>query len=192
MFIVDGKGDVGQNSILDIVKKLSYSRRAYIINLNNPQSSDKYNPFKNTSPTVIKDMLINMTTWREEHYKLNAERYIQRLIELMNKNSISLCLKNIINYLPVDNFVKLSMELSKGDKISKEEHLFNVEISKASGKIAESATARFASLYESELGTIFDESGIDIYTVLKEKAIILFILNPLLYPVICNRQTRST
>jgi len=58
----------------------------------------------------------------------------------------------------------------------------NSEIANTSGKIAENASARFSTIAESEIGTIFDENGVDIYTALKEHAIILFVLNPLIYP----------
>jgi type IV secretory pathway TraG/TraD family ATPase VirD4 len=78
--------------------------------------------------------------------------------------------------------MSLSTELTQKEIISKDEHLSNVELIKAGGEIAAGAVARFASLYESEIGKIFDDDGIDIYTALEEKAIILFILNPLLYP----------
>ena len=60
----------------------------------------------------------------------------------------------------------------------------NAELIETSGKIADNATARFSNLYESELGKIFSDDGINIYTALKENAIILFVLNPLLYPEI--------
>lgn len=82
MLIVDGKGDTGKGSILDVLTQLNkrYRKKIYCINLTNPSLSDTYNPFFNTSPTVAKDMLINMTDWSEEHYKVNAERYLQRLI----------------------------------------------------------------------------------------------------------------
>lgn len=81
--IIDGKGDTAQGSILDILQNLKGNRKLYVINLNNPKQSDKYNPFKGSSPTMAKDMLINLTDWTEEHYKLNAERYIQRALQLL-------------------------------------------------------------------------------------------------------------
>ena len=156
----------------------------YVINLTNPLKSDRYNPFKNASPTIAKDMLINMTDWSEEHYKLNTERYLQRLITLMSKAKITLSFKSIIKHMGIDSFSALSNKLLQSGIITKEEHLENIEITKGSGKIAQSAIARFSLIAESELGYIFDENGIDIYTALKEKAIILFILNPLIYPEI--------
>jgi type IV secretory pathway TraG/TraD family ATPase VirD4 len=81
-----------------------------------------------------------------------------------------------------DKFAELSGQLLKAELISKDEHLYNMEMLKTSGKIIDGAFARFSLIAESELGYIFNQSGIDIYTALKEKAIILFILNPLIFP----------
>ena len=92
--------------------------------------------------------------------------------------------KNIIKVIPTDNFIQLSLELLKREQITKADHQENLEIAKSSGKIAESATARFATIQESELGVIFDKNGIDIYSAFQENAIIVFVLNPLIYPEI--------
>jgi len=182
MLIVDGKGDIGANSILDIVHKLGADRKVFVVNLNNPAHSVKYNPFRNATPTIVKDMLINMTEWSEEHYKLNTERYLQKLIDVLYKAEIPFSFRNIIKHMSADKFSKLSAELAKKELISKEEHLENMEIAKISGNIAGNASSRFSTIAESEAGTIFDENGIDIYTALEKNAIILFILNPLIYP----------
>lgn len=184
LLIIDGKGDQGNGSMLDMVQQLNKSgkKKLYVINLNTPFYSSRYNPFKNASPTVAKDMLINMTDWSEEHYKLNTERYLQKLIILLHMADIPLSFGRILEYMPTEKFITLSMKLQKEQKISKEEHLLNLEIGKNSGEIAKDATARFSVIYESEIGSLFEDDGIDIYTALKEKAIILFILNPLIYP----------
>lgn len=184
MLIIDGKGDTGKGSILDILTQLNkhYRKKIYCINLTNPSLSDTYNPFYNTSPTVAKDMLVNMTDWSEEHYKVNAERYLQRLISLMNKAEIPLSFQSIVKFMELDNFTLLSTQLVKEKQISKEMHLENLEIAKTSGKVAENSIARFSTIAESELGEIFSDTGIDIATALRENAIILFILNPLIYP----------
>jgi len=182
MLIVDGKGDTGEGSIYDIVKRLKGHKKLYVINLTNPLKSDFYNPFQNATPTIAKDMLINLTDWSEEHYKLNTERYMQRLLQLLVLNEIPLSFKNIVDSMSLEKFSKLSGELLKRNLITKDEHLDNIEMTKGSGKIAQSAFARFSLIAESELGYIFNETGIDIHRALEEKAIILFILNPLIFP----------
>jgi Type IV secretory pathway, VirD4 components len=188
MVIIDGKGDTNNGSLLQIVNDFSkkYNRKLYVINLSDSLKSDKYNPFQDTNPTVCKDMLINMTAWSEEHYKLNTERYLLRLFQLLIKSNIMLTFENIIKNIDTLNFLELSKNLQENQIITKEEHLSNITLSKASGEIAEEATARFSILFESELGVIFEGNGIDIYTALKENAIILFVLNPLLYPETSN------
>ncbi|MCL1914444.1 MAG: DUF853 family protein [Eubacteriaceae bacterium] len=182
MLLVDGKGDTDSGSVLEITKKLCKNKKLYVINLNDPENSDKYNPFQNTNVDIIKDMLINMTNWSEEHYKYNTERYIARLCHLLELKKIDIAFDSLTEYLWTDAFVKLSLSLEKEKLITKAEHLENVELSKTSGKIAESASARFATIRDSALGQIFDASGIDIYSALKENAVILFVLNPLVYP----------
>ena len=180
--IIDGKGDTGAGSIYDIVKRSKGKKRLVLIDLTNPLKSDFYNPFKNATPTIAKDMLINLTDWSEEHYKLNTERYLLRLLSLMVLDKISLSFKSILKNMSIEKFSKLSGKLMQKELISKDEHLENIELTKTSGKIIEGAFARFSLIAESELGYIFDESGIDIYTALEEKAIILFILNSLIFP----------
>lgn len=181
--IIDGKGDTGKGSILDIIEQMNkFKKKLYVISLSNPETSDKYNPFKNASTTTARDMLINMTDWSEEHYKLNAERYIQRILQLFRLANIPFSFNKIIRCMPIDKFTDVSAQLLKRNIITKEEHLENIEIAKTSGKIAQSSIARFSTIAESEIGNMFSADGIDISTALKENAIILFILNPLVYP----------
>ena len=182
LLIVDGKGDTGDGSVYNIVKRLKGNKRLYVINLTNPLKSDFYNPFQNATPTIAKDMLVNLTEWSEEHYKLNTERYLQRLLQLLVLSKIPLSFKSIINHMSIEKFSKLSGELVKSKLISKDEHVENILMMETSGKIAQGAFARFSLIAESELGYIFNQTGVDIYTALKEKAIILFILNPLIFP----------
>ena len=184
LLLVDGKGDTTENSMLEITKKLcnQYKRKLYIIDMNDPESSTKYNPFKNCNSTVCKDMLVNMSDWSEEHYKTNTERYLQRVIKMLLTANIDICFENIIKYINVNQFKELSASLVKNEVISKDVHMQNLELIENDKKIIQGAAARFATIAESEMGEIFQESGIDIHTALAENAVILFILNPLLYP----------
>lgn len=185
--IVDGKGDINEGSILDYInkfKKIYTNKKVYVIDLNNPETCDRYNPFYQKKPTVIKDMLISMTDWSEEHYKVNASRYIQKVIYLMQENNIEITLESVIKHLSLFSFTDLSLRLQKEKIISKEEHLENVKNAENMIKIVEGAMARFSLLVESDIGAIFKTSknSIDIPSALNENAIILFILNPLIYP----------
>ena len=185
--IVDGKGDINEGSLYDYIMKykLKYpDKKVYVIDLNNPTTCDKYNPFYHKTPTVIKDMLMSMTDWSEEHYKVNASRYLQKVIYLMQENGIELNLESVINHLSLSSFTNLSLALQKQKIITKEKHLENIKQAESVSKIVEGTIARFSLLVESDLGDIFTSSkeSIDIPTALNENAIVLFILNPLTYP----------
>jgi len=182
MLIVDGKGDTGEGSILEIVKNMRGNRKLYIVNMSDILSSYPYNPFKNATATIVKDMLINLTEWSEEHYKSNTERYIQRLVHLLELNKQELSFETLLEFFTPDRLIELSSELVKKELITKQEHSNTLEIIKASGNIAVNASARFTTIAESDIGKIFTKSGIDIYSALSKNAIILFVLNPLIYP----------
>jgi len=181
--IIDGKGDMGKGSMLDIVQRLSHGRKkVYVINLSDPATSDKYNPFLGASSSMATDMLINMTEWSEEHYKLNAERYIQRILQMLLLAKVQLSFDKIITCMKPAKFTDMSNYLLKKELISKEEHVDNLELLKTSGKVAQSSVARFSTIAEGEAGKIFSDDGINIAQALKENAIILFTLNPMVYP----------
>lgn len=183
LVLIDGKGDIGEGSLLNIVTSLSAGKKkVYVVDLNNPCNCNKYNPFQNTAPTIVKDMLINMSDWSEEHYKLNTERYLQRVVNVLSYFNGTLSLNTIIKCLETEIFLRGSAKLLKAELISKQQHLDNIELAKSSGKIAESAIARFATIAESEVGNIFHRDGVDVFQAIQENAIIIFVLNPLLYP----------
>ena len=181
--IIDGKGDMGEGSMLDIVQKLNQGRKKiYVINLSDPAHSAKYNPFLGASSAMATDMLIHMTYWSEEHYKLNTERYLQRILQLLELGQISLSFRKIVKCMKPEKFTDLSNYLLQKGLISKEEHLDNLELLKSSGKIAQNSVARFSTIAESQAGKILSDKGINIGQALQENAFIIFVLNPMVYP----------
>lgn len=185
LVFVDGKGDIGIGSILEMVQDIGRkypNRKTYVINMADVENSDFYNPFQESSATIVRDMLINLTDWSEEHYKANTERYVQLLVNLMELLGIPLNLDNLLKHFPEDILKNLSADAEKDGLITKSEHLYNLGIIKASSDIAEKASARFSTIKESEIGKILSANGVDIFHAIKEKATILFVLNSLSYP----------
>lgn len=84
-FILDGKGDIGKGSVFDIVNRMKGNKKLYVVNMSDPEKSSHYNPFKNSSVTVAKDMLINMSDWSEEHYmpkvKINPRNQLSNNVQ---------------------------------------------------------------------------------------------------------------
>lgn len=186
MLIVDGKGDMGEGSLIYMIRDLKKDRKVYVVSMNNPDISSKYNPFRNTPPTVVKDMLMSMTEWSEDYYKANVDRYLQRLISMLDKMGIKISFKSIVENMPVNKFLDLSSELEQAKIITKEDNIDNIDLVKETEKAITGSYARFSTIFESDLGNIFDETGIDILTAIKENASILFVLNPLTYPEVSS------
>jgi len=103
-------------------------------------------------------------------------------LQLLELGQFSLSFERIIKCMKPDKFTKLSNHLLEKGLISKEEHIDNLELLKTSGKISQSSVARFSTIAESHVGKILSHNGINIAGALKENAIILFILNPMIYP----------
>ena len=105
--IMDGKGDVGQFSLYDIVTKLcmKHKRKLYILNQSMPDETHSYNPFEGCNSTQIKDMLISMSDWSEEHYKALASEYFQALAQFMIDTRIPVSFNNLIYYGMIENFL---------------------------------------------------------------------------------------
>ena len=122
--------------------------------------------------------------------ELENNRISKLLLELNNIHQkypdyIEKDIREISQYLERLNtniYPNSGIDLADNKIISKDEHLSNLDIAKASSKIADNASARFLTISESKVGELFNERGVDIYKALKEKAIIIFVLNPLLYP----------
>ena len=191
VFAIDGKGDLGEGSLLNYMQVLSKknNRKLYVINFVEPSFSDCYNPFKNAGMTEAKDMLIGMSDWSEAHYKVNTERYLQQLIKILNIKKIPLDLNTIIRYSPT-LFQNLIKDMKDNEEISIDEFTKLSDIIETTAPIVNSAMARFATTAESEAGEIFNSSGIDVYTALKEKANILIILDPLGKPELSKQVGR--
>ncbi len=191
VFAIDGKGDLGDGSLLNYMQSLSetYNRQLYVINFVRPDESDHYNPFKGAGMTEAKDMLIGMSDWSEAHYKVNTERYLQQLIKILNIKKIPLDLNTIIKYSPT-LFQNLIEEMKDNNEIGIGEYAKLSDIIETTAPIVNSAMARFATTAESEAGEIFNSNGVDVYTALKQKANILIILDSLGKPELSKQVGR--
>jgi len=191
VFAIDGKGDLGNGSMLNYMQSLSktYNRRLYVINFVEPSNSDYYNPFRGAGMTEAKDMLIGMTDWSEAHYKVNTERYLQQLIKILNIKKIPLDLNTIIEYSPTQ-FQKLIEEMKNNGDIQIDEFAKISDIIENTAAIVNSSMARFATTAESEASEIFSGDGVDVYTALKDKANILIILDSLGKPELSKQVGR--
>ncbi|WP_291630924.1 TraM recognition domain-containing protein [Clostridium sp.] len=180
--IIDGKGDVGKFSLYDIVTRLCLekNRKLYIINQSVPEETHSYNPFKKCNATQIKDMLINMSEWSEEHYKALASEYFQALAQFMIDTEIEISFNSLIHYGMIRNFIS---ELEKRKEfISIDEYEYYSSVISRCGEDVQGSVSRFSTIARGVGRKLFrDEKSFNLQQAYDEKAVVLVLLNNLEY-----------
>ncbi len=181
--IVDGKGDKSKYSLYDSTTILAkkYNRKIHIVSQGDSET-DFINPFKNCDSTQIKDMLIALSDWSEEHYKANASRFWQALAELMVLNKKDISISTIINNANKKSYVNLINNLSNENIIDKEEAKRYLNIYSLSSEIALASISRFATLVEGSGGNMFKDDGIDLIDAYNENAIVIYLIDKFKFP----------
>lgn len=180
--IMDGKGDVGQYSLYDIVTRLciKHDKKLYILNQSVPEETHSYNPFKGCNSTQIKDMLISMSDWSEEHYKALAGEYFQALAQFMIDTEIDVSFNSLIHYGKLENFVS-ELERSKKALTNSEYNYYHSVINRC-GEPVQGSISRFSTLARGIGSKMFrDSNSFSLQTAYKEKAVVLVLLNNLEY-----------
>lgn len=179
--IIDGKGDNGEHSLYDIVTKLCIkeNRKIYIINQSVPDETHSYNPFKGCNATQIKDMLINMSEWSEEHYKALASEYFQAVADFMLKVDIEISFNSFIeiatDFLNVLEMYKFSFDAK--------DYSYYINVNRRCFEAAEGSLSRFSTIAHGVGKRIFDSdrNNFNLKQAYKEKAVVLVLLNKLEY-----------
>lgn len=181
--VVDGKSDKTIFSLYDSALRLAekYNRKIYIVSQGD-DITDSINPFKNCDSTQIKDMLISLSEWSEEHYKANASRFWQALADLMILSNKKISIKKIIENSDKKNYISMVNNLRTINKISDNEAKNYLNIYNLSSEIALSSVARFATLIEGKGGNIFSEDGFDLIEAYNENAIVIYLIDKFKFP----------
>lgn len=180
--IMDGKGDVGQFSLYDIVTRLckKYGRKIYIINQSLPDETHAYNPFENCNATQIKDMLINMSDWSEEHYRAIASEYFQALAQFMIDTGIKVSFNNLVYY--GNNMIFESELEERKEMLNIQDYKYYRDVIGRCGQTVQGSVARFSTLARGIGRKLFrDEHAFNLQTAYDEKAVVLVLLNNLEY-----------
>lgn len=181
--IIDGKGEVGEYSLYDIITKLciKHHRKLYIINQTIPEETHAYNPFMGCNETQIKDMLINMSHWTEEHYKNKAGEYYQAIAQFMIQCQIPISFSSLTKFCDPDLF-KTALDMYK-DVINKDDYKYYLSVLSKNGEVAMDARSRFTIVYKGIGKKLFKDTvhTFNIKTAFKERAIVLVLLNKLQY-----------
>lgn len=180
--IMDGKGDLGKYGLFDVCTKLAkkYNRPLYIINQSNPSETHAYNPFENCNATQIKDMLINMSAWSEEHYKALASEYWQAMAQFMIDYEEPINFNSLVEYSSPNYFLDV-LNLNK-DNLDKETYNYYRNIIINAGETVASAKSRFSTIAHGVGKQLFStEHTFNLKQAYQKNAIVLVILNNLEY-----------
>lgn len=180
--IMDGKGDVGQYSLYDIVTRLCKhnGRKIYIINQSLPDETHAYNPFENCNATQIKDMLINMSDWSEEHYKALASEYFQALAQFMIDTGIKVSFNNLVYY--GNDMIFMSELEERKEMLNIQDYKYYLNVIERCGRTVQGSVARFSTLSRGIGRKLFrDENTFNLQKAYDEKAVVLVLLNNLEY-----------
>lgn len=206
---IDGKGDIGNiKKFKEFAKELG--RDAVVITMDGDTA---FNAFGSGTPSELTDKVISMFDWSEEHYKLQASRYLQLLISVLQMRNIPVNLSTIITYCDKDRLHELAgrkqaaataepgkpllpsfgkppvnppempQEAPKADEAGE-------VVAKMLGidsKAIQGLQGRIAALAEGDLRGLFQADGLSLAEAIASKKAVLFSLDSLRYP----EQSRS-
>jgi Type IV secretory pathway, VirD4 components len=182
--IIDGKGGNEEYSLYDGLIKLAkkWDRKLYIVNQTDSDKTDDYNPFQKLNPTQLADMLVNMSTWSEEHYKVQAKYFWLTMGQVMKELGIEYSFAKITKYSTVMSLFKLANDNSfmiSPDLMDRVQEI-TVEIEEYESVSA--SNNRFKVIYYGEGQKLFkSEKGFNMAQAYKENAIVLIMLNEMKY-----------
>lgn len=186
IIMVDGKGDLEfANKLKERAKK--HNRNFKLFTMDSSVNSFHYNCLRHGGFTELKDKIINIFDWSEEHYKLQAERLLQgafKLLllpetkELIQKKAIDL--KDLTDALNPDTLKNIAEQLD--DKGRFMIHILN-EVDESAGK---GLANRIKSITESELAHLFEDTfdpmTIDLLESIENNDVVVFSIDALKFP----------
>jgi conjugal transfer pilus assembly protein TraD len=208
--IVDGKGGKGDKNFPGEVEELAkmYNRKFEHFDINGEMSRKTYNPIRNGNTLSLKEKIIDTTDWSEQHYKANAERVLNLILDVLNDIEEE---TREMNREEKEEYFKSKRKrreennssiIIKKDLLTIHELLLEDNLRKAIGLIRDKdkrcellgrlsrqksdwyggMEARLALLAEIRILKkllVEDENGIDLKRAMKESSIVLFSLDSL-------------
>ncbi|GAB4273571.1 type IV secretory system conjugative DNA transfer family protein [Thermincola ferriacetica] len=175
IILIDGKGDPGLAAASQRLAEQA-GKRFYLFSTVKPKQSCRYNPLKHGGPTELKDKLISTSDWSEEHYKKQAERFLQSVFHLFEKTGERVDLVNVVEKLGSDQLGLLIRRLPR-EEAAQFSNLVDVE---GIGGLIN----RLAVFAESEIAGLFVDDGnaLDLVKAVDESAVVFFSLDSLRFP----------
>lgn len=202
LIYVDGKGDIGLPGEIKKIADL-YNRQFYHFSIKEEHISMNYNPLALGSDSTVRDKLINLTKWSEQHYKVNAERAIMlivNILEQLRKETESLSQNELLEHFhlragesaPFISRDLINIKRLLNNKLMRSYINFiqDDDIRNELDEIAENMNVSWYEGLESRLALLAEnfkiknllkdnQDGIDLLKAIKTKSIVVFSLDSL-------------
>lgn len=166
--IFDGSGETGDKTLYDFLDKYK-KKKTYIIKVNKNGESTTYNPFKNKNKDEVKDIILKLINDKSGILK----KYIEAIYKYNEKDS-RFSINDFSKYKTKNFKMRLKNLKRKGEMNTRDYELYN-EMIDENKTFIDSSIDNFMEMINYN---ICSEDGISIERVLEEKAIILFLLDP--------------
>lgn len=175
---VDGKGSPDLKEKVALIAKAA-GRKFDYFSLDD-QASNTYNLLANGNKTELKDRIVSATNWSDDHYRLQAENYLQMAFDLI------LTTHGYCDYQLLGEEMQPSKLIKYARKYGNKTYVEKIQAAEAGG--VDGLINRIQTVAESSCGHLFAErnGGINLKNVFSEGRIALFQLSPLKFPEIAH------
>jgi hypothetical protein len=202
LIIIDGKGDIGLVQRIEAMAQ-EFGRPFYLFSTDS--DSLGYNPLQAGNPSELTDKIMSLTDWSEEHYKLNAQRFLQLLFKVFRFKGMEPDLVSVVRYanrgrledllksasgpvVPITvagGVVNLGSLGQPPPDIPEEIQEIMDSLGDIDKRAIEGLSSRLGVIAEGDLGGLLKErpTGIlELSEAMENEGVVLFSLNSLTYP----------
>lgn len=149
--------------------------------------SFNYNSLRNGGYTELKDKIISLFDWSEEHYKLQAERWLQAIFKFLQLSEVKELLQvNVIDLKVLSQCLSIEVLKTLAEEIGESASFLLNVLNEVEESAAKGLANRIQSICESELGYLFEDTQdvntIDCMQAIENNEVIFFSLDSLKFP----------
>ena len=180
VIVVNGKYDPAEPSFRTVMvcwaKK--YGRQLRVFSM--VEEGARYNPLAQGGFSSLKDKLMALTDWSEQHYRAQVAAFLQILIRVLRETGQQVDLPTVAGLIDLQAVAALARRIP--DEKTRRKILDDLD--QLSQKDIRGAFARLAEITASEIGHLFvsDPEGIDLVAAIQNNEMVLFDLDPLAFP----------
>lgn len=186
IIIIDGKGDL--ELVEELRKKASvYNRNFKLFSMDSSVDSMHYNCLRHGGYTELKDKIINIFDWSEEHYKLQAERLLQGAFKLLLlPETKELIQKRVIDLKDLTDALDFSTLKTIAEQIGENANFMLQILNEIEETAGRGLANRIKAITESELSHLFvdteDPKTIDLIESIENNDVVVFSIDSLKFP----------